>query len=125
MEVPSSILSRQAGADDGLRRVRFPLARHVRRKARLSQSQAGAANALSPSSHTSPRQQRRAYWAWLAVCISWGTTFLATRVAIESIPPFAMSGSRHFTAGIILALILRARGTPLPPRASWAGHALL
>jgi drug/metabolite transporter (DMT)-like permease len=46
-------------------------------------------------------------------------------VAIESIPPFAMSGSRHFTAGIILALILRARGTPLPPRASWPGHALL
>jgi len=80
---------------------------------------------LSPASESSPKQQRRAYWAWFAVCISWGTTFLATRVAIESIPPFAMSGSRHLAAGIILALILRARGIPLPRPESWPGHALL
>ena len=36
-----------------------------------------------------------------------------------------MSGSRHVAAGIILALFLRARGTSLPPIASWPGHALL
>ncbi len=36
-----------------------------------------------------------------------------------------MSGSRHFIAGLILALILRMRGIGLPPRESWAGHALL
>jgi drug/metabolite transporter (DMT)-like permease len=59
------------------------------------------------------------------VCISWGTTFLATRVAIESIPPFAMAGPRHFVAGVVLAFVLRVRGIPLPPRESWAGHALL
>ena len=81
--------------------------------------------ALIPASDSSPRQIARAYWAWIAVCISWGTTFLATRVAIESIPPFAMAGPRHFVAGIILALILRARGVPLPSRESWGGHALL
>jgi drug/metabolite transporter (DMT)-like permease len=59
------------------------------------------------------------------VCISWGTTFLATRVAIESIPPFAMAGPRHFIAGIVLALVLRTRGITLPSRDSWGGHALL
>ena len=59
------------------------------------------------------------------MCLSWGTTFLATRVAIESIPPFAMSGPRHFAAGVVLALILRVKGIPLPPRDSWGGHALL
>ena len=80
---------------------------------------------MSPASQSSPKQQRRAYWAWFAVCISWGTTFLATRVAIESIPPFAMSGTRHFVAGIILALILRVRGIPLPSVETWPGHALL
>jgi len=80
---------------------------------------------LSSASTSSPRQQRRAYWAWLAVCVSWGTTFLATRVAIESIPPFVMAGSRHFIAGVILAAGLRARGVHLPARESWGGHALL
>jgi drug/metabolite transporter (DMT)-like permease len=59
------------------------------------------------------------------VCVSWGTTFLATRVAIESIPPFAMAGTRHFVAGATLAVFLRARGIKLPSRDSWGGHALL
>ena len=59
------------------------------------------------------------------MCVSWGTTFLATRVAIESIPPFAMAGPRHFIAGVVLALVLRMRGIKLPPRDSWGGHALL
>ncbi len=80
---------------------------------------------LSPASDSSPKQLRRAYWAWIAVCVSWGTTFLATRVAIESIPPFAMAGPRHFIAGVVLALILRMRGIKLPPLSSWGGHALL
>ncbi|HKY19945.1 MAG TPA: EamA family transporter [Vicinamibacterales bacterium] len=80
---------------------------------------------MSLASTSSPKQQRRAYWAWFAVCISWGTTFLATRVAIESIPPFAMAGPRHVVAGVILALILRMRGIGLPPKGSWTGHALL
>ena len=59
------------------------------------------------------------------MCVSWGTTFLATRVALESIPPFAMAGPRHFVAGIVLALILRICGVALPALSSWGGHALL
>ena len=59
------------------------------------------------------------------MCVSWGTTFLATRVAIESIPPFAMAGPRHVVAGVILALILHLWGIKLPPPDSWAGHAVL
>ena len=80
---------------------------------------------MNLSAETSPRQLHRAYWAWVAVCISWGTTYLATRVAIESIPPFAMAGPRHVVAGVVLAAVLRLRGVELPPRASWRGHALL
>jgi drug/metabolite transporter (DMT)-like permease len=57
--------------------------------------------------------------------VSWGTTFLATRVALESIPPFAMAGPRQFIAGVVLAVILRMRGIKLPSRASWGGHAVL
>lgn len=80
---------------------------------------------MNAASDSSPKQIGRAYWAWAAVCISWGTTFLATRIAIESIPPFAMAGSRHVIAGLILAAVLRTRGVPLPSRDSWGGHALL
>ena len=36
-----------------------------------------------------------------------------------------MSGSRHLAAGLLLALVLRARGIPLPSMESWPGHALL
>ena len=57
--------------------------------------------------------------------VSWGTTFLATRIAIESFPPLAMAGTRHVLAGVILAAIVRMRGIGLPPRGSWGMHALL
>jgi drug/metabolite transporter (DMT)-like permease len=36
-----------------------------------------------------------------------------------------MAGPRHLVAGVILAMVLRARGIPLPARESWGGHALL
>jgi drug/metabolite transporter (DMT)-like permease len=68
---------------------------------------------------------KRAYWAWIAVCIAWGTTYLATRIGLESFPPFAMAGVRHVTAGVVLAAFVRARGITLPPVSSWRAHALL
>lgn len=36
-----------------------------------------------------------------------------------------MSGTRHVVAGLVFAVVLRARGIGLPPRDSWRGHALL
>jgi drug/metabolite transporter (DMT)-like permease len=80
---------------------------------------------LIPPPDSSPKQVSRAYWAWLAVCLSWGTTFLATRIALESIPPFAMAGPRHFVAGVVVAVVLWLRGIKLPSRDTWGGHALL
>jgi len=70
-------------------------------------------------------QLTRAYWAWVAVCLSWGTTYLAARVAIESYPPLLMAGTRHVAAGALLAAFVKMRGIELPARASWPGHALL
>jgi drug/metabolite transporter (DMT)-like permease len=57
--------------------------------------------------------------AFAAVYIIWGTTYLGIRLAIETIPPFFMSGSRVITAGTILFLFLRARGAPAPTRVQW------
>jgi drug/metabolite transporter (DMT)-like permease len=40
--------------------------------------------------------------AFAAVYLIWGSTYLAIRYAIETLPPFLMAGSRFFTAGLIL-----------------------
>ncbi|HSL77440.1 MAG TPA: EamA family transporter [Candidatus Limnocylindrales bacterium] len=40
--------------------------------------------------------------AFLIVYIVWGSTFLAIRFAVETIPPFLTAGTRHLIAGSIL-----------------------
>jgi drug/metabolite transporter (DMT)-like permease len=54
----------------------------------------------------------------------WGTTYLAIRIALESIPPALVGGLRFTVAGVALAVVLRLRGTPLPPGREWAGLAV-
>jgi drug/metabolite transporter (DMT)-like permease len=67
---------------------------------------------------SSARQRRLAYSAWIAVCLIWGTTYLAIRVTLESIPPWLMSGMRWTTASAILFCYLAAKGERLP-RVPW------
>jgi drug/metabolite transporter (DMT)-like permease len=57
--------------------------------------------------------------AFAAVYLIWGSTYLAIRVGVRSLPPFLMSGSRFVGAGAVLYLLLRARGTPAPTRGQW------
>lgn len=45
--------------------------------------------------------------AFAAVYLIWGSTYLAIRFAIETMPPLMMSGTRHLVAGSILMLGLR------------------
>lgn len=67
----------------------------------------------------------RAWAAWIAVCLIWGTTYLAIKVALETIPPFLMGGLRYTTAGLLLALILRLRGHRLPASSAWPSIAIV
>lgn len=69
--------------------------------------------------------KRSAYLAWAAVCLLWGTTYLAIRIALESMPPFLMTGLRWTAAGLLILLALRLRGVALPERRAWPRHALL
>ena len=64
-------------------------------------------------------RQRLAYFAWAAVCIIWGTTYLGIRISLESIPPALMGGLRWTIAGALLSLYLVARGRRLPPPSEW------
>ena len=69
---------------------------------------------------TTPRERRLAYFAWIAVCVIWGTTYLAIRITLETIPPWLMSGMRWIAAGSLLTAYLALRGEPMP-RLSWRG----
>ena len=60
---------------------------------------------------TRPRPSR--IWlglAFFAIYVVWGTTYLAIRFAIETIPPLVTVGLRHSTAGLILLGIAWSRG---------------
>lgn len=40
--------------------------------------------------------------AFFSIYLVWGSTYLAIRLAVETIPPLATAGVRHLTAGLIL-----------------------
>jgi drug/metabolite transporter (DMT)-like permease len=71
------------------------------------------------------RVRKLAYSSWVAVCLIWGTTYLAIRICLESMPPFLMGGLRWTIAGGLLAGVLVARRQPLPSRAQWGQFAVL
>lgn len=73
----------------------------------------------------SPVVRRNAWIAFIAVCVIWGTTYLAIKVALETIPPFLMGGIRYLIAGTVLGSVLVARGEKLPPLAEWGSLAWL
>lgn len=56
--------------------------------------------------------------AFAAVYILWGSTYLAIKYAIETLPPFLMAGARFLTAGAIL--FVAARFTKDYEKPTWA-----
>lgn len=68
---------------------------------------------------------RTAYLAWSAICVIWGTTYLAIKLALDTLPPFLMGGLRYTFAGGVLAAYLFARGQRLPFRVEWRSFALI
>ena len=74
---------------------------------------------------TTPKERKLALFAWMTVCVLWGTTYLAIRVCLETMPPMAMAGLRWTIAGVLLTGYLYARGERLPRRPAWGGIALL
>jgi len=56
--------------------------------------------------------------AFAAVYVIWGSTYLAILLAIKTIPPFFMAGTRFLIAGLILLVWAFAKGEPLPDKKS-------
>jgi len=63
--------------------------------------------------------------AFAAVYVLWGSTYLAIRFGVETIPPFLMAGTRHLVAGLLLYIWMRSRGTPRPSATHWRSAAII
>lgn len=80
-----------------------------------------------PAATTEP-QAPRAWSIWaalIAVYLIWGSTYLAIRFAIETLPPFLMGGIRFVIAGAVLYTFRRARGDPAPSGREWRSAAVV
>jgi len=57
--------------------------------------------------------------AFASIYLVWGSTYLAIRYAVQTIPPFLMGGIRFVISGLLLYLWARSRGAPRPTRLHW------
>ena len=74
---------------------------------------------------TTARDRKLAFIAWIIVCFVWGTTYLAIRIALESVPVALLAGLRWTAAGLLLAVAAPLMGQRLPPLRYWGGLALI
>jgi drug/metabolite transporter (DMT)-like permease len=63
--------------------------------------------------------------AFAAVYLIWGSTYLAIRLAIDSLPPFTMAGCRFLVAGTLLYGGMRLRHAAPPRRIHWRSATLV
>src|SRR5688500_9715040 len=58
------------------------------------------------------------YLALAAVCLIWGTTYLALRIAVLHFPPFLFTAMRQITAGLLLLGFMLTVGKAAMPSMS-------
>ena len=75
--------------------------------------------------HPAPPSRALLIAAFAAIYIIWGSTYLAIRVAIETIPPFLMAGTRFLLAGSLLYGWARLRGASRPTIGTWRAATIL
>lgn len=78
---------------------------------------------IMPQEKTIERGQ--IFMALFALYIIWGSTYLAMRFAMSSVPPLLMTGSRFLVAGLILYTVLRVRRHERPTWRQWLGGAIV
>lgn len=63
--------------------------------------------------------------AFATIYVIWGSTYLAIRIGVETLPPFLLAGSRFCIAGGLLYAVLRLSGAPRPSFVQWKWAALI
>lgn len=80
---------------------------------------------MTPGDAEAHRQSKaRLVAAFAAVYVVWGSTYLAIRYGVESIPPFALAATRFLISGALLFAWARWRGSPAPTRRQWRDAAI-
>jgi drug/metabolite transporter (DMT)-like permease len=80
---------------------------------------------MEPTSAGTAPPRARLWIALGSVYLIWGSTYLAIRFAIETLPPFSMAGVRYLVAGGVLVIWQRARGAPWPSAVEWREAAIV
>ena len=62
--------------------------------------------------------------AFTAIYVIWGSTYLAIRFAIETMPPLGMAAVRFLVAGALMYTWLRTRGDSAPTLVQWRSGAI-
>ncbi len=76
------------------------------------------------SLHSHPPRWQLAL-AFASLYVIWGSTYLAIKVAIETMPPFLMASSRFLVAGMLLYGFARWRGLGRPTLSQWKNAAIV
>ncbi|MCC7204208.1 MAG: EamA family transporter [Phycisphaeraceae bacterium] len=63
--------------------------------------------------------------SFICIYVVWGSTYLAIRLAVDTLPPFLMAGSRFLLGGLILYGLTRWRGAPRPTGRHWRSAVLI
>jgi drug/metabolite transporter (DMT)-like permease len=63
--------------------------------------------------------------AFAAVYLVWGSTYLAIRISLETLPPFVMAGVRFLAAGTLLYAWSRRQGASSPSASQWKNAGLV
>ena len=65
------------------------------------------------------REQKLALFAYISICIIWGSTYLAIRVAVLNLPPLFSAGVRFIISGLIMYAYAYIKKRPLPTKQQW------
>jgi drug/metabolite transporter (DMT)-like permease len=74
---------------------------------------------------TSGPIRTKIFWAFAAIYVVWGSTYLAIQIAIETMPPFLLAGGRFLVAGSILFAWALWKGEAIPAFPVWRSAALM
>jgi drug/metabolite transporter (DMT)-like permease len=72
-----------------------------------------------------PVSRERLIAAFAAIYVIWGSTYLAIRFAVETLPPLSMAGVRFLLAGSLVYVWARWRGAPRPAARHWVSASVI
>ena len=71
------------------------------------------------------KMKTKIWTALIALWIVWGSTYLAIRFAVETIPPFLQASLRFLASGLILVIWRNMAGDPRPTKSNWKAAAIV